>query len=581
MVGKLKTTSSLIYVLTKVLLNSKFTSNEAKLKKEKMIQWTKKNDALGTTNRGEACESGLCTRCESSCKGKCEVWLSSLRGRELIYPRNFGNITAGSANVTSLGLGYHAMRIQGYAYGAHGIKEGESHDPDYCKFPNVDIETSFGNEVEVKCRVPIMTGALGSTFIAAKYWDSFAIGAALCGFPIVIGENVVGVDRESKLENGMVKSAPELERRIDTFLRYYDGYGAVFVQMNVEDTRNGVAEYLIDQYGDKIILELKWGQGAKDIGGEIQVTSLDYARFLKDRGYIVDPDPYDPVAEATFKEGGIKAFARHSRLGATNLDTVAQVQEDFMRTVEYLRKLGFKRISLKTGAYGNEALAMALRYSADANLDLLTIDGAGGGTGMSPWNMMEHWGVPSLALHAKAYEFAKILDEKGLKVPDLSFAGGFAREDHIFKAIALGAPYTKLVCMGRAPMIPGYLGSNIEGVFKPENRESLHGHWEELPPSVYAYGRIPEEILAGWEAVSKKVGKHEMRSIPFGAICMYNYADKLGCGLQQFMAGARKFRLSEIERSDLIAANKETAEETGIPYMSEAQEESALSILKA
>jgi len=40
-------------------------------------------------------------------------------------------------------------------------------------------------------------------------------------------------------------------------------------------------------------------------------------------------------------------------------------------------------------------------------LDLLTIDGAGGGTGMSPWNMMQHWGIPSLALHSKAYEYCK------------------------------------------------------------------------------------------------------------------------------------------------------------------------------
>jgi len=59
-----------------------------------------------------------------------------------------------------------------------------------------------------------------------------------------------------------------------------------------------------------------------------------------------------------------------------------------MNSVTYLRKLGFKRISLKTGAYGMENLAMAIRYSADAKLDLLTIDGSGGGTGMSPWNMM-------------------------------------------------------------------------------------------------------------------------------------------------------------------------------------------------
>ena len=53
-------------------------------------------------------------------------------------------------------------------------------DPDDCVFPNVNTEAIFGNEVKVKCRVPIMTGALGSTFIAEKYWNSFATGAAIC-----------------------------------------------------------------------------------------------------------------------------------------------------------------------------------------------------------------------------------------------------------------------------------------------------------------------------------------------------------------------------------------------------------------
>ena len=28
-----------------------------------MIDWRKRNDALGTVNRGDACESGLCTLC--------------------------------------------------------------------------------------------------------------------------------------------------------------------------------------------------------------------------------------------------------------------------------------------------------------------------------------------------------------------------------------------------------------------------------------------------------------------------------------------------------------------------------------
>ncbi|HOK51968.1 MAG TPA: glutamate synthase-related protein, partial [Bacteroidales bacterium] len=251
----------------------------------------------------------------------------------------------------------------------------------------------------------------------------------------------------------------------------------------------------------------------------------------------------------------------------------------FMESIAYLRKLGFKRITLKTGAYGNEALALAIKCASDAKLDLLTIDGAGGGTGMSPWNMMQHWGVPSLVLHAKAYEYCKILESKGKYVPDISLAGGFAREDHIFKALALAAPYTKIVCMGRAPMIPGFLGSNIEGVFKPEKKAELNGHWDELPPSVTAVGKYPEEIFAGWEEVKAKVGAEEMDKIPFGAIAMYTYADKLKCGLQQFMAGARKFKISAIDRGDLMSANRETEEVTGIPFMTEALDDEAKKIL--
>jgi glutamate synthase domain-containing protein 2 len=499
----------------------------------------------------------------------------------MLYPRDFGTITAGSAVETQTGVSYDALRINGYCYGAHGLPKGLSNSQDDCVFPNVNTETSFGSKVQTKCRIPFMTGALGSTFIAAKYWDSFAIGAALAGFPIVIGENVVGVDKTSTLEKGRIVKAPELERRIDAYLRYYDGYGAIIVQMNVEDTRNGVAEYLINKYGDKVVLELKWGQGAKNIGGEIQVTDLEYALFLKARGYVVDPDPSAAEVQAAFKAGAIKSFARHSRIGYTSLDTPAQVCEDFRKSISYLRGIGFKRISLKTGSYGMEALAMSIKLASETELDLLTIDGSGGGTGMSPWNMMESWGVPSILLHAKAAEYAAILAARGQKVVDLSFAGGFAKEDQIFKALALGAPYTKLICMGRAVMIPGFLGSNIEGAINPARKAAVCGNWEQLPASLKEYGASPEEIFAGYYDVEKKVGKSAMKDIPYGAIAIWTLTDKLVCGLQQLMAGARKFSMSAISRNDIFSINRETEKETGIKFVTEVQNESALNILNS
>ncbi|WP_045214789.1 glutamate synthase-related protein [Desulfonatronovibrio magnus] len=542
---------------------------------------SKSNDVLGTVNRGNPAESGLCTLCRADCAGKCEVWLSSLRGREILYPRSYGKVTAGSDNITHVGVSYNSLRIQGYNYGSLGLAEGKTHDPDNCAFPDVNVETSFGNHKIVKAKMPIMTGALGSTKIAETYWDSFAIGCSLVGVPIVIGENVVGVDSKSVMFDGKIISAPELDRRIDTYLRYNDGYGAVLVQLNVEDSRNKVAEYLSEKYGDKVLVELKWGQGAKDIGGEIEVFDLEQAMFLKNRGYIVDPDPELEEVQEAFNHGSIKSFARHSRLGYTDLSEFDQVRENFKATVDHIRSLGFKGVTLKTGAYGMEALAMAIKLAGENEIDLLTIDGAGGGTGMSPWNMMESWGVPSILLHSKAYQYASMLQEKGQNVPDLSFAGGFAREDHIFKAMALGAPFSKIVCMGRALMIPGFLGSNIEGVLNPKNRDKVGGNWEKLPKTVSDIGKQADELFAGYYDVRKKIGSAELKNIPYGAIAFWTMADKLKAGLQQFLAGTRKFTLSEISRNDLAAGNRETEKETGITFITDALDDKARQILNS
>lgn len=130
-------------------------------------------------------------------------------------------------------------------------------------------------------------------------------------------------------------------------------------------------------------------------------------------------------------------------------------------------------------------------------------------------------------------------------------------------------------------MIPGFLGSNIEGVLRPERRAAINGHWDSLPASVTAVGETPEEIFAGWELVKNKVGADEMKHIPYGAVAMMGYVDKLTCGLQQFMAGARRWNLATLERSDLMAANRETADITGIPFMNDALDEAALAVLDA
>ena len=529
------------------------------------LQQPNANEATETRNRSRdvAPSSGLCTRCMESCPGNCEVFQASIRGRELIYPRPFGEITAGCDK--RYPIDYSHLNIMGYALGAEAIDEA---NPDKVIFPEVDTSTVYGHTHPIRMRAPIFTGALGSTDIARKHWDSCAVGAAISGISVVVGENVCGVDPAVEFTKaGRIKRSPEMERRIKKYKEWQEDCGDVIVQLNVEDTRMGVGEYVVEKLGVETI-ELKWGQGAKCIGGEIKINELDRALELQKRGYIITPNPSASAVQAGFKSGCIKEFERHSRLGFID-------EESFLREVERLRRaVGAKRVTLKTGAYGMRELAMAIAWSSKARVDLLTIDGSGGGTGMSPWRMMEEWGIPTFYLQCMARDCAHKLASRGLWVSDLAMAGGFSSEDHLFKVLALGAPYFKAVCMGRALMIPGFVGDNIEGVLKNGKQTK----WEKLPSNVSRYGSTQEEIFISYSTLEEKFGKRA-KDLPLGAIAFYTFVDKLKVGLRQFMAGARSFRLDTMKRADLIALTEEAAKVSGIQYVMDAYKEDAYKIL--
>jgi glutamate synthase domain-containing protein 2 len=245
-------------------------------------------------------------------------------------------------------------------------------------------------------------------------------------------------------------------------------------------------------------------------------------------------------------------------------------EEGFHKEIERLKKIGAKHISLKTGAYRPADLARAVKFASDAKIDLLTVDGAGGGTGMSPWRMMNEWGIPTIYLQAFAYKFASQLKAKGRFVPSLAMAGGFSLEDHIFKALALGSPFFKAVCMGRALMIPAFVGKNIHKWIQEDK----------LPTEIKKHGDVVERIFITSESLKAKFGK-DFKKLPLGSIAMYTFCDRLRLGLQQLMAGARKFAIKYIDRNDLVSLTKDAAEITGIPYVMESDVEEAERILLA
>ena len=525
------------------------------------MSYTKLNRSAATLTKnrteGSVCpSSGMCVTCVDGCIGMCEIGKSAYRGAEVLYPQPFGIITAAGEKEYPVDLSHFS--IMGTAAGAWGVEA----DSDKATFEKVTIETRIGRNKAIKLRVPFVLGGMGSTNIAKQNWEGLAAGAAISGSILTIGENVCGMDEDAEFKNGRVLRSPDMEFRVRSFKDWQDdGYGAVVVQANVEDTRLGVQEYAIEKLGIEVA-ELKWGQGAKDIGGEVKIKSLKKAQELKRRGYIVLPDPEEPNVIQAFEKGSFKEFERHSRMGMVE-------EESFMKRVEALRKAGAKYVFLKTGAYRPADLARAVKFASKAKIDFLTVDGAGGGTGMSPWRMMNEWGIPSVEIWSLTYNYADRLAKAGEYVPDIVFAGGITFEDQIFKALALGAPYVKAVGMARSPMAAAMVGKTIGSRVKDG----------QIPVYVERFGSSTEEIFVTAPELKLKY-KTRFNDLPTGAMGVYTYFKRLSQGLRQMMAGGRKFALEYITRDDIAALTQDAARISGIHYIMDVDKDEVDSILK-
>ncbi|MEM2015117.1 MAG: glutamate synthase-related protein [Candidatus Methanomethylicia archaeon] len=498
--------------------------------------------------------SGMCPICIRECPVLCEISLSSFRGREVLYPspEYFGESTA--ASLKDYYLDWSHFQILSTVRGAKGIEE----NPDVAFFENVDIETTIGG---IPHKLPIWCGAYGSTLVAKKNWDGLAIGCALSGVSIVIGENVCGMDLNSRFENGKVVHSDDMSYRVKKFREFWDGkYGDVIVQTNVEDARLGVDVYVISKLEVNII-ERKWGQGAKAIGGEVRISDLDRAIQLKKRGYIVIPDPEDPVVQEAFKRGSIRSFERHSRVGMPRL-------KDFVEDVEWLREQGAKKVTIKTGCYRPADVAWTLKVASEAKVDVITFDGAGGGTGMSPVPMMNEMGIPTVHLEALVLKAAQILKKKGRYVPDIIIAGGFINETQMVKAIAMSnfgdGPLVKGIVMARAPLTAVMKGSYFLELYKNGK----------LPkPFTDLYGDSPEKFYISAQELKERYGER-FKDIPWPAVGLYTYlTERIGVGMKQLLAGARKFKLSLIDRNDLGSLTERACKVTGIPLIEDVDSE--------
>jgi glutamate synthase domain-containing protein 2 len=162
------------------------------------------------------------------------------------------------------------------------------------------------------------------------------------------------------------------------------------------------------------------------------------------------------------------------------------------------------------------------------------------------------------------------LKKQGEFVPDLAFAGGITFEDQIFKALALGAPYVKLVGMARSPMAAAMVGKTIGGRIADG----------QIPVYVERFGNSKDEIFVTAPELRHRFGSR-FEQLPPGAMGVYTYFERLSQGLRQLMAGGRKFNLDYISRDDIAAITHDVADISGIPFITDVDKAEVQKILKA
>ncbi len=302
------------------------------------------------TQPEHASPSGMCSVCLKC--GLCEIGKKAKTGRTL-FPEPFGTAQFGAEKrLPSL----NDIQILPQIIGKQVI------------FKKVETSANIGG---FKSELPLVVAAMGSTIVAHKHGEALAKGAAKAGIPMVVGENVLATYGDEGLKS-----------RMKPYLDNFSNRGGLVVQANVEDQRIGVPEKAVE-FGAHAI-ELKMGQGAKmGLGGEIEILDKDIEKY-RQIGYTIVDRP-GPTAE------------RHSSPGTIT-------EKSLRETLLKYKNLGIPiwiKIAAGRGIVEFIEFCQRIKKKHRVPLECITVDGHGGGTGMSPWLVMNEVGVPSASILSK------------------------------------------------------------------------------------------------------------------------------------------------------------------------------------
>lgn len=467
-------------------------------------------------------QSGMCSFCTEECSGTCEIALAAVLGQRTVYPTNTGNNQVGSEKLYPVDFSH--FNINGRVFGAIGANETYEEANIY----NVGLEREYGKFNPVKLALPIILPAL----IKLNWKDYFA-GAAMAGVTCVIGEEARDKDPELKIENGKVVEFKLLKTILDSFRKYYRGYGQIVLQCNVEDDMLGIPEYALNEYQLEAI-EFKFGQSAKGTQPARRLKDRKDALEKQKNGLLVFPDPMDPDIITKAENGTCPNFYSYGRLPLWD-------EKYLIGRIEKLREMGIKNFYLKMAGYDKEDIERVIKIGSKAGVDMITFDGAGGGSGYSPSKMMNEWGLPTVNLEDSVCTIVKDLKTNGEYIPAISITGGFASEDQVFKALALGDGDITAVGLCRASMTAAMTGKNIGERIKEGD----------IPKNMEKFGNTVEELY-GDLADLRSIYGEQADKFSLGAVGVFSYLNKIAFGIKHFAALNRKFDISYLDRSDLI-----------------------------
>lgn len=468
-------------------------------------------------------QSGMCSLCTEECVGTCEIGLAAVLGARTVYPTTTGNNQVGSEK--DYGIDYSHFNINGRVFGAVGT---EASYEDATVF-NVKLEGTYGKYHKVKMALPLFLPAL-----VKLNWEDYYAGAAMAGVSCVIGEDARTKDPNLQMVNGKVVDFPALEYMQDCFNKYDRGYGQIILQCNVEDDMLGVPEVAIQKHGVKAI-EFKFGQSAKGTQPVNRLKNLEEAKIMQASGLVVKPNPRDPEVIKAYEEGVCPNFYKYSRLPLWD--------EVYMsERINALREMGLKNVYFKMAGYDVRDLERVLRMASEIGVDMVTFDGAGGGSGYSPCKMMNEWGYPTVLLEQMVCQIANRLKSEGAWVPAITMTGGIVSEDQVYKALAYGNQHVTAIGICRGAMAAAMSGKKVGQMI-------ADGY---IPEHLRAYGNTVEDIFEDLADLRALYGK-KANEFPTGAIGVFSYLNKIAFGVRHFAALNRKFDVACFDRSDLIA----------------------------